>query len=89
MDGEEVNRRALKMLAYINEQGTVQKYTAINGSTEYAKSTVVAVTTNSDHPVHPDSNDYNYSAYDQIDPANYKKTEQVMYSGGGTSIRQQ
>lgn len=89
MDGEEVNKRALRMLAYINEPGTVQKYTAINGSTDYAKATVAAVNTNSDHPVHPDSNDYHYAAYSQIDPTSYKKTEQVMYSGGGTSIRQQ
>ena len=89
MDGEEVNKRALKMLAYINEPGTVGKYTAINGSTDYAKAAVQAVQTNSDHPVHPDSNDYEYAAYKQIDPASYKKAEQVMYSGGGTGVRQQ
>lgn len=89
MDGEEVNRRALKMLAYINEPGTVGKYTAINGSTDYAKAAVQSVQINSDHPVHPDSNDYDYAAYADIDPAAYKKTEQVMYSGGGTGVRQQ
>lgn len=88
MDGEEVNRRALKMLAYINEPGTVQKYTSINGSTSYAKSAVAAVNQYSDHPVHPDSNDYEYAAFEQIDPAAYKSKETVMYSGGGTTVRQ-
>lgn len=88
MDGEEVNRRALKMLAYINEAGTVGKYTAINGMTDYAKATVNSVTSYSDHPVHPDSNDYEYAGYEDIDPTAYQKSEQVMYSGGGTAVRQ-
>lgn len=88
MDGEEVNRRALKMLTYINEPGTVARYTAINGSTTYAKATAEGVTTNSDYPVHPDSNDYNYQGYGLIDPASYKQREQIMYSGGGSQVRQ-
>lgn len=78
MDGEEVNKRALKMLAYINEPGTVYNYHTVNGSKSYAQAAIKS-SQNSSHPIHPNSNDYNYAGYDLIDVDSYKKSEANMY----------
>lgn len=67
IDGEEVNKRALKMLAYINEKGAVANASVVNGSTNYAQEAAKGVSATAAYPVVASSQDYNYSIYENVD----------------------
>lgn len=89
LDGNTVNQRALAMLAYISEKDAVYNYYSLDevGGDITNKPAAQQATggkgaATSDHPVHPDSNNYEYQAYGLIKPENYKDMEAKQYSYG-------
>lgn len=95
MDGNEVNRRALQMLAYINEPGAVLNYhtkmfganNATVNAVKNAKGSANTVT------VHPDADQYNYQIYDKLDigesSRRYATVEQDIYrNSNGDNVTQ-
>lgn len=67
IDGEEVDKRALRMLAYINEANAVYNASTVNGVSENAKSVAGGIKNYAKDQVHPDSNEYHYKGLDVID----------------------
>ena len=73
VDGEEVNKRALKLLAYINENNAVANATNLNGSTKEAASVAKSIKSYASDQVHPDSNEYLYDGFNKVDQV-YKQS---------------
>lgn len=67
VDGDEVDRRALRMLAYINENDAVANANLINGSSAKAASVAKEIQNYSPEQVHPDSWEFHYQGLDKID----------------------
>lgn len=67
IDGDEVDKRAIKMLAYISEDYAVSNAAKVNGHSGNARGAADTITVFADEQVHPDSNNLNYKAFDEID----------------------
>ena len=72
IDGDEVNKRALKMLSYINEEGEVKNSTGLNN--KKASATAGSITKHISRKsgetvvsLNSDADDYNYSVFDTVD----------------------
>lgn len=59
VSGEEVNKRALKMLAYISEKKAVANVLAANEGSAAAKEEVNSITTYAEEAIHLDSSEFN------------------------------
>lgn len=89
MDGEEVNHRAVQMLAYINEDTAVYNYySALNnggtkgagvaaGKYETAANEIGAIKETAKSVAHPDDDVYNYKVFDNINLADKTNTVKV------------
>lgn len=64
VDGEEVNKRALKLLAYISESGAVRNVADANESGKAARDVAAQITTYASEQVHLDSSEFDgYEAF--------------------------
>lgn len=89
LNGETVNQRALRMLAYISESNAVKNYyTGVGSGFRVGREDADSIgeylsgVPASDHPVHPDSNNYEYQGFSLIEPENYQQLENAQYSNG-------
>lgn len=73
VDGEEVNKRALKLLAYNNETSAVANATSLNGSTKEAASIAKSIKSYADEQIKLDSNEFMYDGFDAVDQV-YKQS---------------
>lgn len=67
IDGDEVDKRAVKMLAYLHENDAVYNASLLNGSGKYAQAAAGEINQYAEDQVHPDSNNYHYVGLDAID----------------------
>ena len=67
IDGDEVDKRAVKMLAYLHENDAVYNASLLNGSGKYAQAAAGEINQYAEDQVHPDSNSYHYVGLDAID----------------------
>lgn len=67
IDGDEVDKRAVKMLAYLHENDAVYNASLLNGSGKYAQAAAGEISQYAEDQIHPDSNDYHYAGLDEID----------------------
>lgn len=68
VDGEEVNKRALKLLAYVSESGAVRNVADANESTKDAVNTAKEITTYANDQIVLDSTEYTgYHAFTTVD----------------------
>ena len=67
IDGDEVDKRAVKMLAYLHENDAVYNASLLNGSGKYAQAAAGEINQYAEDQVHPDSNNYHYAGLDAID----------------------
>lgn len=67
IDGDEVDKRAVKMLAYLHENDAVYNASLLNGSGKYAQAAAGEINQYAEDQVHPDSNKYHYVGLDAID----------------------
>ena len=67
IDGDEVDRRALKMLAYIHETDAVANAARLNGHSKSAIAAAASINKYADEQIHPNSNTYHYAGLDAID----------------------
>lgn len=67
IDGDEVDRRALRMLAYISEDEAVAKASTVNGVSVNAQAVAAEIKDYSDNQVHVDSNEYQYAGLGLIE----------------------
>ena len=67
IDGDEVDRRALRVLAYINETDAVANANKINGAGTNAANVAAEIKSYSNEQIHPSSWDFPYSGLDKID----------------------
>jgi hypothetical protein len=67
IDGEEVDARALKMLAYLNEADAVKNMMAVNdGFSQNARDTVNGFNNHSQNQIELDSGKFKYSVFDTV-----------------------
>lgn len=67
IDGEEVDARALKMLAYLNEADAVKNMMTINdGFSQNARDTVNGFNNHSENQIELDSGKFRYSVFDTV-----------------------
>lgn len=67
IDGEEVDARALKMLAYLNESDAVKNMMAVNdGFSQNARDTVNGFNNHSENQIELDSGKFKYSVFDTV-----------------------
>jgi hypothetical protein len=67
IDGEEVDARALKMLAYLNEADAVKNMMAVNdGFSQNARDTVNGFNNHSENQIELDSGKFKYSVFDTV-----------------------
>lgn len=67
IDGDEVDKRAVKMLAYLHENDAVYNASLLNGSGKYAQAAAGEINQYAEDQIHPDSNNYHYVGLDAID----------------------
>lgn len=67
IDGDEVDRRALRMLAYISEDDAVAKASTVNGVSQNAQNVAAEIKNFSKDQIHVDSNEYNYAGLGLIE----------------------
>lgn len=67
VDGDEVDRRAIKMLAYIHENDAVANASLLNGSSKNTIAAASEIKSYAEEQIHPDSNTYHYIGLDAID----------------------
>lgn len=67
IDGEEVDKRALKMLAYINEKDAVKNTITVSESSAYAVQEAGKINTQTENVVQLDSGKYNYNGFNEAD----------------------
>ena len=67
IDGDEVDRRALRMLAYISEDDAVAKASTVNGVSANAQAVAAEIKDFSDNQTHVDSNKYQYAGLGLIE----------------------
>ncbi len=67
IDGDEVDHRAMKMLAYIHENNAVANASKVNGTSSKGRAAVETINSYASEQVHPDSNTYHYQGLDAID----------------------
>lgn len=67
IDGDEVDRRALRMLAYINETDAVANANTMNGSSTNAAAVAAEINSYNSYQTVLDSTDYHYQGLDTID----------------------
>ena len=67
IDGDEVDRRAIRMLAYINETDAVANANTINGSSKNAAAVAAEINSYNEYQNILDSTDYHYQGLDKID----------------------
>ena len=67
IDGEEVDARALKMLAYLNEADAVKNMMAVNdGFSQNARDSVNGFNNHSENQIELDSGKFKYSVFDTV-----------------------
>lgn len=74
LDGDEVNKRALQFLAYINETNSVKNYTSkLFGTSQdsVAYAAVSDIKSSDKNTIKANSNDYKFSGHDLIDVSKY------------------
>ena len=67
IDGDEVDRRALRMLAYINETDAVANANTMNGSSTNAAAVAAEINSYNEYQAVLSSKDYHYQGLDTID----------------------
>ena len=67
IDGDDVDSRALKMLAYLNEANAVAKVTNLNGSSRTAYESVSGYDQRAENPIKLNSNEFQYSVFDTVE----------------------
>ena len=67
IDGDEVDRRALRMLAYISEDDAVANASTVNGVSSNAAAVAAEIKDYAADQVHVDSNEYNYAGLGLIE----------------------
>ena len=81
IDGDDVDSRALKMLAYLNEANAVAKVTKINGSSGIAYDSVSGYDQRAENPIKLNSNEFQYSVFDTVE-ANFGIGSSVVETTG-------
>lgn len=76
IDGDEVDKRAIKMLAYIHENDAVANASLLNGSSKNTVAAASEIKSYASEQIHPDSNTYHYQGLDTIDGV-YEDARQV------------
>lgn len=66
IDGDDVDSRALKMLAYLNEADAVAKATQLNGSSDAAKNATANQSKYAENQIHLQSGEFDYSVFDTV-----------------------
>lgn len=66
IDGEEVDSRGLRMLAYLNEAGAVKNVTAKNGSPQTAIDVANSFDKTAENPIELNSGQFQYSVFDTV-----------------------
>lgn len=67
IDGDEVDRRALRMLAFISEDDAVAKASTVNGVSKNAQNVAAEIKNFSTDQIHVDSNEYQYQGLGLIE----------------------
>lgn len=67
IDGEEVDKRALRVLSYINENNAVANANTVNGSSKATVAVASEVKSYAKDQIHPDSESYKYKGFDKIE----------------------
>ena len=67
IDGDDVDSRALKMLAYLNEANAVAHVTNLNGSSRTAYESVSGYDQRAENPIKLNSNEFQYSVFDTVE----------------------
>lgn len=67
IQNEEINRRAVKMLAHINQDNAVYNANSKNGSSDEAAALAASVSTYDDYQINWDSQKYDYTGLNKID----------------------
>ena len=76
LQNQEINKRAVKMLAYINEDSAVANANAKNGSSQEAAALAQQIRTYDDHQIEWDSQKYKYKGLSKISKA-YGEAETI------------
>lgn len=67
IDGDDVDSRALKMLAYLNETNAVKNATRINGSSDLAYQTADSQSDYAENQIHLQSPDFDYDVFRTVE----------------------
>ncbi len=76
LQNEEITKRAVQMLAYVNQDKAVANAASKNGSNAAVAGLASEITSYDDHQIHYDSQDYKYKGLAKISKA-YGKTETI------------